>query len=511
MHSMQALRDGHKRYIAGTSVALGGLVALTVLLLLWRSHLSVAIPALVFIIPVLLGSVIGGTGPGVVGAIAGFGLYDFYFLPPYGTFSVRAPENWTALVVYVVVVLVVTRVVTRLQEARHEARRREEDAGRLHDFSRDLIGDLTLTQLLAHIADTVQSVFTPRWTALLLPVDASVTGGEGAELTVAATAGDALTADDLVSLTAHSGQIRSLGLQGDGAPSRVAVALVASNRPVGLLVLHQVRFTRQHRELLGTFANQAALALERAQLQEQALRSRLLEEIDRWRGAMMGAVSHDLRTPLGSVKAAVSSLRQDRAALGAQDRSDLLELIELQADRLARLVTNLLDMTRIESGALSLRPSAIAFEEVVDEALDAVSGLVPSARVTFDVPTDLPLLEIDHVLVVQVLANLLENAVRLAPGDSPIQLAARLVGPPDAVAIEISVTDEGPGIAANERELVFEMFSQNGGGGRAGLGLFIAKAFVEAHGGTIWIDPLVDRGARFVFTLPQRAVVAAPA
>ena len=195
---------------------------------------------------------------------------------------------------------------------------------------------------------------------------------------MAARAGQALTADELTSLTVErrADPVAGHGRRG-GTPSRVAVALVASNRPVGLLVLQEVQFARQDRALLGTFANQAALAVERAQLQDQALRTRLLEEIDRWRGAMMGAVSHDLRTPLASVKAAVSSLRQDGAALSDADRADLLELIELQSDRLARLVTNLLDMTRIESGALAVRPTLMPLDELVDESLAAVNGLVP--------------------------------------------------------------------------------------------------------------------------------------
>jgi two-component system, OmpR family, sensor histidine kinase KdpD len=512
MHAMQsteATSARHKRDIAGVLVALGGLGALTAVMLPWRSHLSIATPALVFIIPVLLGAIVGGMGPGAVGSLAGFLLYDIFFVPPYGKLTVQAPDNWISLIVYVVVVLVVTRIVTKLQQARQEARRREEDAGRLYEFSRTLIGDLSPVQLLNQITATVQEVFAPRWTVLLLP--AEVAGSEGADLMVAASAGDALTSDDLASLTGHSGQIRSLGMMGGETPSRVAVALVAGNRPVGMLVLHQVQFVARDRELLGTFANQAALAVERAQLQDQALRSRLLEEIDRWRGAMMGAVSHDLRTPLGSVKAAVSSLRQDRANLGAEDQAELLELIELQSDRLARLVTNLLDMTRIESGALTLRPSIIPFDELVREALDAVSGLVPSNRVSVTTPPDLPPFEIDHVLIVQVLANLLENAARLAPGESPIRVEALAVEGPAVPSIEISVADDGPGIATEDREKVFEMFSQNSGGGRAGLGLFIAKAFVEAHGGTIWIDPHVTLGARVVFTLPRQAHVAVPA
>jgi two-component system sensor histidine kinase KdpD len=138
----------------------------------------------------------------------------------------------------------------------------------------------------------------------------------------------------------------------------------------------------------------------------------------------------------------------------------------------------------------------------VDEALAAVSGLVPRSRVEVEPADDLPLLEIDHVLMGQVLANLLENAARLCPDESPIRIEAHQIEKAAVPWVEISVTDQGPGIAAEERERVFEMFSQKGGGARSGLGLAIAKAFVEAHGGTIWVDPGVARGARVVFTVP---------
>jgi two-component system sensor histidine kinase KdpD len=278
-----------------------------------------------------------------------------------------------------------------------------------------------------------------------------------------------------------------------------------------MLVLQDVQLAGQERNLLGTFANQAALAVDRAQLREQALRARLLEEVDRWRRALMGAVSHDLRTPLASIKTSVSSLRERDVAFGPKDRAELLELIELQSDRLARLVTNLLDMTRIEAGALELRPTVIPFDELVDEAMATLGGAVPAARVAVEAPADLPLLHIDHVLISQVLANILENAERFSPAESQIHIAARLVPGSDATMLEISVRDEGPGIAASERERVFEMFSQNGGGGRAGLGLTIAKAFIEAHGGRIWIDPGMPRGARIVFTVPGEALVPATA
>lgn len=501
MRRGEGLDAAYRRGAAGALAALASMGALVAAMVPFRSHLSIATPALVFVVPVLIGVVLGGFPAGALTAVTGFVLYDVFFLPPYGTLTVHAASNWLALVVYVVVVLVVAQVVTKLHEARDEAGRREQDAARLYELSQALIGDLSIAELLDHIASTVQTVFAPRWTALLLPTAGSARDG-GSDLFVAARDGEELSEAEVQSLTASGGQIRSLGMTGGITSGRVAVALVASNRPVGLLVLHEVQFARQDRALLGTFANQAALAVERAQLQEQALRTRLLEEIDRWRGAMMGAVSHDLRTPLASVKAAVSSLRQESSALTDDDRAELLELIELQSDRLARLVTNLLDMTRIESGALAVRPTLIPFDELVDEALVAVNGLVPGSRVQVEPADDLPLLEIDHVLMGQVLANLLENAARLCPDQSPIRIEAHQIEKAAVPWVEISVTDQGPGIAAEERERVFEMFSQKGGGARSGLGLAIAKAFVEAHGGTIWVDPGVTRGARVVFTVP---------
>ena len=500
----------YQRRTVGVVVTLAGLIALLALMLPFRGHLSIAIPALAFVLPAVIGVVMGGFVPGVVGAIGGFLLYDWFFLPPYNTFTVRSPSNWIALAVYAAVVLIVAQVVDKLRQAREEALRRTAESERLFELSQALIGDLTLAQLLSHIAGTVQGVFSPRWTALVLPEGGREPTGSAGTLRVVATAGQDLTEADVASITSGGGQTRSLGLVDDAGPRRVEVALVVSHRPVGMLVLQDAQLAEQERSLLGTFANQAALALDRAQLRDQALRTRVLEEIDRWRSALMGAASHDLRTPLASIKTAVSSLRQVDAHLRPEDRAELLELIELQADRLARLVTNLLDMTRIEAGALELRPTAVAFDELVAEALAALGGLIPPGRVRVDAPDDLPLLHLDHVLMNQVLANVLENAERLSPDDSVIRVAARTAPGSGATRVEIAVSDDGPGIAPEERERVFEMFSQNGGGGRAGLGLAIAKAFVEAHGGLIWIDPDVTRGARVVFTVPCETRVTAP-
>jgi two-component system, OmpR family, sensor histidine kinase KdpD len=511
MPSRLAIEGTYQRTILGIVVTLATLGALLALLLPFRAHLSIAMPALVFVLPALVGTVIGGFWVGAVGAIAGFLAYDWFFLPPYNTLTVRSPQNWITLAVYVVVVLIAAQVVAQLRRARQEALRRDEESRRLYELSQALIGDLTLAQLLTHIVETVQGVFAPRWTAIVLPAGGRDALAPGAELEVAATAGQALTNGDRGSLTAGGGQAVSLGLvTGSEPPHRVSVALVVSHHPVGMLVLQDVQLDEPDRNLLGTFANQAALTLDRAQLREQALRTRVLEEVDRWRSALMGAASHDLRTPLASIKTAVSNLRQVDAHLGPDDRAELLELIEDQSDRLARLVTNLLDMTRIQAGTLELRPTEIAFDELVAEALQSLGGGFAPGRMEVAAPDDLPLLRIDHLLISQVLANVLENAERMSPADSVIRVDARVDPQDPSTRVEISVADCGPGIRRDDRERVFAMFSQNGGGGRAGLGLAIAKAFVEAHGGRIWIDPDVAQGARIVFTVPREAFVSTP-
>ncbi|HEX4435130.1 MAG TPA: DUF4118 domain-containing protein [Acidimicrobiales bacterium] len=499
----------YRRTIMGVAVTVAGLAIVVAVLLPFRAHVSDAIPALLFVLPALIGAVLGGFLAGAVGALGGFVLYDYFFLPPYDTLTVRSPQNWVALLVYLAVVLVVAQVVDQLRRARQDADHRTEEAGRLYALSQALIGDPSFSQLLTHIVNTVQDAFTPRWTVLVLPAAGRGALAPGEVLQVAAAAGQALSVDDVVSLTSGGGPARSLGLTEESEPHRVSVALAVGDHPVGLLVLQDVELVGRERSLLGTFANQAALALDRAELSEQAMRTRLLEEIDRWRSALMGAASHDLRTPLASIKTAVSSLRQVGAQLDPADRAELLELIELQSDRLARLVTNLLDMTRIEAGALELRPVAMAFDELVTEALGSLEGILGPGRVLAEAPGDLPLLHIDHVLISQVLANLLENADRLSPAETIIRVKGRVAPGTGSAQVEIAVSDDGPGIGREDRERVFEMFSQNGGGGRAGLGLAIAKAFVEAHGGLIWVDPDVERGARLVFTVPAETLVGA--
>ncbi|HLX78158.1 MAG TPA: ATP-binding protein, partial [Acidimicrobiales bacterium] len=223
-----------------------------------------------------------------------------------------------------------------------------------------------------------------------------------------------------------------------------------------------------------------------------------LRRVDTWRSALLGAVSHDLRTPLASVKAAISDLRSDHVDLTKEDSAELLELIESQADRLDRLVTNLLDMTRIEFGELEVRKELTTLDKLVSETLDSFGGADWTRRVAFSFPADLPSVYVDRLLVCQVIANLLENAERHAPDGTPITIEAIPAGD----LVEVAVEDEGPGVPVEERTRIFKMFNRISGGGRAGIGLAIVSAFLDAHGQTVRVEQSDKGGARFVFTLP---------
>ena len=290
----------------------------------------------------------------------------------------------------------------------------------------------------------------------------------------------------------------SLGTAAGGADQMRTVALTAAGRPVGILAMRGAPASEADRALLRTFANHAALALERAQLREQALRSELLEEVDRLRHALMGAVSHDLRTPLATMKVAATTLLDPELPVSDNDAHELYGLIDTETDRLTRLVTSLLDMTRFDAGVLEVRRGPTSLRDVAAESVDALRSALGDRPVRMDIPDSLPDVDADQLLVAQVLANLLDNANRHAPPDSLITVAGNVRGG----RVAVSVTDTGPGVPAAEHEAVFNRFVRFDTGGRAGLGLTIAKTFVEAHGERIWVEDVPGGGARFVFTLP---------
>jgi two-component system, OmpR family, sensor histidine kinase KdpD len=485
--------DTVRRSLVGSTVGVVLAVGFGAALVPWRSHVSIATAALVLVLPVVAGVITGGFSSGVASVAAGFVVFDFAFTPPYNRLTVAATQVWVALVVYAVIMLLVSRVVAHLESARTEAQRRAFEAQRLFDLSDLLVQDRSVEDLLRTIAGAVRTVFDLPGVTLLVPHDD--------RLEIAASAGEELTRGELQGLEPLSGVPVSLGT-GPGQPDHLrTVVLSASGQPLGMLAMRGMPLSEADRALLRTFANHAALAIERAQLREQAMRTELLEEVERLRHTLLGAVSHDLRTPLATMKVASSTLLHPVTPLSEDDTYELHGLIDVETDRLTRLVSSLLDMTRIDAGVLEVRPRATSVRQLVHEAAAAAGSTLGARSLSVVVPDALPAVDIDHLLIGQVLANLLDNAVRHAPADSPIVVTGDLRG--DRVAV--SVADHGPGVPAHERQAIFDRYVRFDSGGRTGLGLTIAKTFVEAHGEHIWVEDGPGGGARFVFTLPLAA------
>ncbi len=429
-----------RRTILGTILAVGLVAVLSAAMVPLRDHLSVASAGLVLVVPVVAAVVVGGLAAGVVAVGAGFVAYDLVFIPPYGTLAVGAAQNWVALVVYVVVLVLVAAVVADQRHARAEARRREHQTRRLFELSEALSADQP--DLAQRIVDMVVHAFHPRWVALLVP------GDDG--LQVAATAGTDVSLSEVASVAGDAGTpVHLLAEPGGSSHSQqpVAVALVTGDIPAGMLAIAPAPADRHDRQLLATFANQAAIAVERSRLHHQALRTEVLEVQDQARRALLRTVSHDLRTPLATIKASLSELRESGKHLSGEDRAELLGLAEAQADRLDRLVANLLDINRIEAGTLAVHRDAVPVHDLLAEAL-ATLGNPPVAA---DVAADVPPVEADHTLIGQVLVNLLDNALRFSPG--AVEVHARAQG--DDVVV--SVVDRGPGVARGTRLDAFRL------------------------------------------------------
>jgi two-component system, OmpR family, sensor histidine kinase KdpD len=480
-----------KRTLIGTAAALASMAVLTAVMLPIRSNLSIATTALVLVVPVVIGVVIGGFAAGVISVAAGFLVYDFFFIPPYLTLLVGRPQNWAALGVYVAVMLPVARIVSVLNIARARDRRQSTELRELFQLSGLLLADTPLDELLTAVVNTVAEVFGARQVALMLP--------NNGKLKIAAEAGEPLTDEQLSQVLPPPGTVARRSARPDVRGDVVVHALAAAGRPVGLLVLSAESASGPDQEPLSLFANQIALAVERAQLREQVLQTRLTEEVARLAKTLVAAVSHDLRAPLSRIKASSSTLADNELVIDSAAAQSLARLIDVEADRLADLVRNLLDMSRIQAGVLEPRCSLTPISDVLDNVLSDLQSALRGHSVQLAVADDLPLVDVDVTLISRVLVNVLENAIRHAPQGTPITVSA---APNASGTVLVSVADQGPGVSPERRDEVFGLLARRDADAGAGLGLSIAKTFVEAHGQRIWVEDAPSGGARFCFTLP---------
>ena len=455
---------GGRRQAAGVLLAAAGLPLLTVVLVAARPHLDLTDDLLIYLVAVVAIAVVGGFWPALLAALTASLALNWFFTKPLHTLTIAEPRNLLALLLFVTVAVTVSSVVHLAARRQVQAARSAGEAASLLELAQTVLGGAdTPTAVLDHLTST--------W-------------GGRAELAEQVR-------DQWVSV-AVSGT----------APDDADVSHVPVSDSVALLVSGQPRPLPAR--LLHGFAAQAGAALDRDRLRTQAAQAEALAEGNRMRTALLAAVSHDLRTPLASIKASVSTLRQTDVVWTQADEEALLATIEDGADRLDALIGNLLDMSRLATGSLQpfLRPTSV--EEVAPAAL---LGLAPASSVRMAVPDDLPLVRTDPVLLERVLANLFANALAHSPDGRPPVLHAYPAG--DTVLLEVA--DHGPGVADEFKLRMFEPFERLGertSGTGVGLGLAVAKGFLAAMGGTIVATDTPGGGLTVQVILP---VAAAPA
>jgi two-component system sensor histidine kinase KdpD len=460
---------------------------------------------LVFLVAVIGVAYNYGLWPSLFAASSSMLAYQFFFLDPAFKFAIADAKNVAALFFFFFTAFVVSNLTAKVRAQAYTARNRAATTEALYIFSKKLAGIVSLDDLLW--ATAYQIAHSLKTDVVIVLPDADgvlrVKAGFPPE--------DDLDQAELGAAKWSFENNRPAGRGSDTLPGarRLFVPLRTGSGAVGVLGLArgqrpEMLLTPDERRLLDALMDQAAVAIERVRLAGQINEARLAAETERLRAALLTSLSHDLKTPLASILGAVTSLKQYRDVLSVHEREELTATIQEEAERLSRFVANLLDMTKIESGAIELDRQLVDVDETVGAALQRVSSMVASHRIEVDLESNLPMLNLDVMLFEQVLVNLLDNAAKYAPQGSLITVRARRT----FGAIAIEVLDEGPGIPEDLLERIFEKFHRVKQGDRqragTGLGLAICRGFVEALGGKIVAANRADRsGAIFTITFPN--------
>jgi two-component system sensor histidine kinase KdpD len=455
-------RLGRTRIIAGWLVGAAGPAALA--LLLNSVDLGLANDMLLFLALTVAAALLGGLFPALASAALGSLLLNYFYTPPLHRLTIADPRNIVAIVIFVAVAVSVASVVDLAARRTHQAARLRAESEILSFLAGSVLrGETSLEALLERVRETfgMESVALLERESDVAPWTCAGKVGPGASVERPEDADVDVQAGDHMAL-ALSGRV-----------------LPASDRRV-----------------LAAFAAQAAVVLDRQRLQQEAEQARTLAEGNRIRTALLAAVSHDLRTPLASIKASVTSLRSDDVEWSEEDQAELLAAIEEGADRLDHLVGNLLDMSRLQTGTVTPLIREIDLDEVVPMAL----GGVPEDSVELDVPETLPMVAVDAGLLERTVANLVENAVKYSPPGLLVLVSASAL----ADRVEVRVVDRGPGVPDEAKERIFEPFQRYGDaprGAGVGLGLAVARGFAEAMGGTLNAEDTPGGGLTMVLTL----------
>ncbi len=463
--------------------------------LLAGARLDLPDVVMLFLLAIVIAAVRFGRGPALLAAGLSVAAFDFFFIPPFFSFAVSDFRHVFTFAMLFAVGLLISSLTQQLKEQERSARERENRTAVLYALSRDLAAAPDEEQAAQVLARHAVGLF-----------------GAGAGVVLSGPGGGALAAraGELVFEAAEQEESQrvlappaaaGVGTATFGTSRTTCLPLRSGEKTLGVLALspRNPPADAETRELLETFVRQGALALERARLAEEAKAAALKARTEQMRGALLGAVSHDLRTPLAAITGAATTLRESGPKLEPAQRDDLVDAICEEAVRLERQVGNLLDMTRLQSGAVQPKREWVPLEDVVGSALNRLDERLGERVVKVEMPPQL--VPVDPVLLEQLFVNLLDNALKYSPAGSPLELRAHLT----RSAVEIELCDRGPGLSPEELDRAFDKFfrGQHPDVPGVGLGLAICKAIAEIHGGTLRARNREGGGACFVLTLPR--------
>lgn len=456
---------------------------------------------MVFLLAVVVAAVYLGRGPAVLTSLLGVLAFNFFFVPPHLTFAVTDTQYVLTFAALLVVGLVVSELTARVHEQANAAQQREQDNATLYSLSRDLAVAAGLPDILLALRTNALTMFGQRVVVLVPNVGRT-------RLDVAGD--DKFLPDEnerAVAMWAFQHE-QPAGRDTDTLPaSRTRFVPLRTARGVlGVIGLEQAdantRLSPSQRRLFDTFASLAATAIERAQLADEAQQAQVIKATEDLQNALLNSISHDLRTPLVSITGALSSLQEDRGELDEETRASLIENAREETERLNRLVGNLLDMSRLEAGAMRLARETSDIQDAIGSALEQLDRRLQGRQVRIDVADDVPLVPMDFSLIVQVLVNLVDNALKYSPRDTSIEIRVRA----QPTLIQVQVMDRGLGIPSEDLPHVFDKFYRvqhpdmvSG----TGMGLAICKGIITAHGGTITGENRLGGGTLITFTLPR--------
>lgn len=450
-----------------------------------RDVVGIEIIALLYLFPIGINATFWGLRAGLLSAIFAFFVLNFYFIPPYYTLRVHRTQDVVILIVFLIVTVFISQLVGRLRRSLQFARARESEAICLFDFMVKLASLQSEQEILDVLVQQVQQAIHTERVSVSLKLHLEGKNETSSLSSDSSPQGQPTPAENSPDLCF------SLQLS---PPSEGEIQIWRQKKP----------FSEIERRFLQIFVSQASLALERLRLRRAEIQTKVLAESDRLKASLLSSVSHELRTPLAAIKAAISSLNSSSVQFDAESRKELMAMIEEETDHLNLLVGNLLNMSRLEAGALTLERSWSNLEEIVRGAIERTAIYSTEHRVISRFPPDLPEIYVDYLLIEQVLINLINNSLKHSPVGSSVEIVAFL---PEEGQIKIEVRNQSPPIPPEYLDRIFDKFfrleqSQRVRG--TGLGLAICKGIIEAHGGKIWAENR-SQGIAFVFTLPLRS------